>query len=355
MKLLFFIQNMGQGGAQRSLLTLLPVLREQHQHEVYLAFWEEEDVAFDIPNTIHSIRLGRYCVKNSKIANYIHSIYVVKKTIKMINPDRVIATMCDMYCKVFFGNITIGKKLFVWEHTSMGRKMQIESEFARKYLYKFADKVILLTNKDKTLVDKRYKDIVVIPNAVPFDCTHIATYRNNIVLAIGRLDVWNIKGFDLLIQMWRQIVTKHPCWKLHIAGGGSGSNVRKVKSFIEEFNVSNSVELLGYRTDIDNLLKESKIFALSSRIEGFPMSVIEAMSLGNACVCFSVGGAMSDIITDGSDGYIVNDGDLQAFIEKMDVLMRSDEEITRISTNAVESVKRFTPYNVANLWNQILM
>jgi glycosyltransferase involved in cell wall biosynthesis len=354
MKILFLIQSMGQGGAQRSLLTLLPELNSLLNHEVYLAFWNEEMPAYEIPSCINVIQLGKYSINKSKFRNYLHSINIVKKTIKSISPEYVVATMCDMYAKVFFGNLVLRKKVIAWEHTSMGRKMQFESEISRRFLYQFANKIVLLTNKDKKLVESKYKNTFVIPNGVPFNSVlDQSCIRENTIMTIGRLDVWHIKGFDLLLRIWGSLSKKHPEWRLQIAGGGNENSINKVNTFITENKVLDSVELLGYRHDMDTLLKKSKIFVLSSRVEGFPMSLIEAMSQGNGCVCFSVNGAIQDIITNEKDGFIVEDGNLDKFAEYLETLIVEESLLKKISANAVDSVQRFKPSNVAKMWNDI--
>lgn len=355
MKVLFFIQNMGQGGAQRSLITLLTELKLSFNYDVYLAFWNEVPLAYDIPSDLNVIQLGRYSIYNSKIWNYLHSINIVRHTIRDVNPDYVVATMCDMFAKVFWGNISLNKKLIAWEHTSMDRKLHFESEISRKYLYCFADKIILLTNKDKNIYRNKSKNVVVVPNGVPFKEIPVGlSVRNNDIIAVGRLDVWEIKGFDLLMKIWGQINYRHPNWRLLIAGGGNEESIKKVQSIAKENRVSESVVFLGYRKDMDVILQKTKIFVLPSRIEGFPMSLIEAMSQGNSCVAFSIKGAINDIITDGKDGYIVNDGDITTFANKLEQLMDDKKLLDKISHNAIESVQRFSSLNVAKIWSEIL-
>ena len=125
-------------------------------------------------------------------------------------------------------------------------------------------------------------------------------------------------------------------------------------SEISKYEVGESVTLTGYRDDMPELLQQAKIFALTSRIEGFPMSLIEAMSQGCVGVSFSIGKAIEDIIKNGEDGFIVNDGDCKRFSECLIDLMSDEEKLRKMSINAKNNIKRFNDIEILNRWNCLL-
>ncbi|MBQ2023624.1 MAG: glycosyltransferase, partial [Alistipes sp.] len=95
-------------------------------------------------------------------------------------------------------------------------------------------------------------------------------------------------------------------------------------------------------------------FALPSRVEGFPMVLIEAMSQGCACLSFQMQGAVNEIMTDGKDGLIVDDGNIERFTQRLDSLMEDEKYRTTLATQAVESVARFSEDCFAQRWTEII-
>lgn len=354
MKILFFISGMSAGGAQRSLLTLCEGLQEHKEHTIYVATWINKDDKYIIPKSINLIDLGTANRRCSSRISYIRSIFDIRKTIKKVSPDIVVAVQCNMYPRVLLANCFCKSKLIVWEHTSMSRKMDFEASISRKYLYRFSDGLFVLTNKDKLIAKNLASNIEVMPNPLPFPTfTELCTRINNVV-AIGRLDVWHIKGFDTLIDIWAKLRDYHKDWKLMVVGEGSVQNTQFLKNLIDKRGLSDSILLTGYRNDVQDILKNSKIYVLPSRVEGFPMGLIEAMSQGCACVSFSIDNSVRDIISDKQDGFIICDRNEEEFAQKLSLLMDNDSLLQDISCNATKNINRFNKSIIANKWIETL-
>jgi glycosyltransferase involved in cell wall biosynthesis len=121
-------------------------------------------------------------------------------------------------------------------------------------------------------------------------------------------------------------------WKLVLAGGGKHEAEIKQKAI--ELGISEKIVFLGKVSNIDNLLLKSKIFVLASHQEGYPNALCEAMSAGLACISFDIVAGPKDIITNGSNGFLIPDNDLETLSEKMQFLIENPEEITRLGNNA---------------------
>lgn len=353
-KLLFFISNLGAGGAQRSLMTTTEALHRCYGIEVYVASWPEKGDKFSVPDGVEFIDLGTYSRHSNGKMNYFHAVYTIRQAVRQLRPDWVVATMSDMYMRTFLGCIGLPVHLMVWEHTSMGRKLHLESRIARKCFYRFADLVLVLTNKDLRQVAGKYKHVDVMPNPLSFPVFTGTAQRENIVVAIGRLDVWYVKGFDRLISMWAKVCRLHPSWRLMIVGEGNNENTQHIRKMLEEHHVEDSVVLAGYRTDVQDILRHSKVFVLPSRVEGFPMCLVEAMSQGCACVSFSMQGAVKDIIRDGEDGFIIDDNKEDAFAQVLSDLLSDDVKMNQLAECAINNINRFTPERIAGLWKNLV-
>ena len=176
------------------------------------------------------------------------------------------------------------------------------------------------------------------------------SYRKNI-LACGRLDIWRVKGFDLAIQVFSILSNDHPDVELDIVGGGSEASIRQLEKIAEQLGVKERVHLLGRRDDVKELMRTHKLFVLSSRTEGFPMVLTEAMSQGMPCVAFER--LASSIINDTIDGYLVSNENVIEMSETVSMLLSDDALRYQIGLMATKNVIRFSPENIAIRWEKM--
>jgi glycosyltransferase involved in cell wall biosynthesis len=172
--------------------------------------------------------------------------------------------------------------------------------------------------------------ISVIYNGIPeikarTECNDKASDRRHqlrlpasgpIVGSIGRLNV--VKDYGTLIASFKEVLNKHPDAKLVIAGDGPERN--KLQLQIEELDISDKVTLLGERNDVEELLGQFDIFALTSLTEGFSVALVEAAWSGLPIVATDVGGNR-EIVQDGITGFLTEPGNIQDVTEKIEKLL----------------------------------
>lgn len=170
--------------------------------------------------------------------------------------------------------------------------------------------------------------------------------RKKIVLAVGRL--CSEKNFEALIDIWSRVSPSAPDWKLRIVGNGSDYQllVKQVKAL----GISELVELPGFSSEIEKEMGEASIFALTSRYEGFPLVLIEAQSMGLPVVSFDTPYGPSEIVSDGTDGYIVGYNDNSAFEDKLLKLIHDEDLRIEMSKNAIEHSRGYSPDLFAGKW-----
>jgi glycosyltransferase involved in cell wall biosynthesis len=98
-------------------------------------------------------------------------------------------------------------------------------------------------------------------------------------------------------------------------------------------NVTN----FGYRTDIGAILSMSDIFILPSSIEGFPLSILEALSMENVCIASAVG-AVPDIIEEGKTGFVVAHGNVNEIVDSLFYLHKNRKELKQMQKKARDIV-----------------
>lgn len=226
--------------------------------------------------------------------------------------------------------------------------MMIYRHFYFKTIEKRADVVVTLTNGDAKEWRKA-KRVVVIPN---YTMMRPATQSYNTdskrVIAVGRLE-WQ-KGYDNLIKIWKKVSDKHPDWDLAIFGEGSLRD--SLTSEIKSTGLIN-IEIHPFTSNISEEYSKSAIFALSSRFEGFPLVLLEAMQHGLPCVAFDCPFGPIDVINNGTNGYIIKNNNTEVFAEKMCNLIESEELRVNFSKAARQRVICFNIDIIMEIWNKL--
>jgi glycosyltransferase involved in cell wall biosynthesis len=169
------------------------------------------------------------------------------------------------------------------------------------------------------------------------------------VLAVGR--IVDQKGFDLLVKAWHIAHPKAPDWKLRIVGAGKLQ--KDLEKLIQSLGVSQSVEILPPTKDVVAQYKQASIFALSSRHEGLPLVLIEAMAMGLPAVSFDCETGPSDIVIDGKTGILVPPLDTDKMAEAFVSLMTDQEKRMEFSKNAIEASAKFGIEAIVDQWEQL--
>lgn len=207
------------------------------------------------------------------------------------------------------------------------------------------DKFVVLSNEDKTNWSE-LNNVTVIPNPLSFIPYNQKNIQSKKIIAVGRY-VYQ-KGFDLLLEAWKEVNRKYPDWELNIYGNG---NRKQYKILIDE--ELNNCHLNAATSDIAEKYAESSIFVLSSRFEGFGMVLVEAMSCGLPCVSFACPCGPKDIINDGIDGLLVPNGDIEALADKICYLIENEDVRISMGQKAKENIKRFSEENVMSQWQTL--
>jgi glycosyltransferase involved in cell wall biosynthesis len=170
------------------------------------------------------------------------------------------------------------------------------------------------------------------------------------VVAAGRLAPQ--KGFDLLIAAFDEVVADHPDWKLRILG--SGDRRAELQALIDARGLAGSVDLAGAANDIGAELAKASIFALSSRREGFPLVLVEAMSKGLAVVSFACPTGPEDLIEDHANGILVPPLDTSAFAAALRELIEDEPLRRRLGASAAATASAYAIDAVGPRWEALL-
>lgn len=357
MKILFLNNQFERGGAARVAAILCNGLYHKDHEILLVTDWSNFNHTYPIEPTIPIKEISIISTNNSKFAKikkWLICSKNIRKYIKEFHPDIIISTESIMFLCGWIAKLGYNIPIFAADHTSFNRKINPVIDFIRYKLYAKADGLSILTKRDEKLLGKKYPQKKVIYNPLSFPVLQKKTIRRKNILCAGRLEVWNVKGFDIILKIWSDIQHKYPDWTLEIAGD-SNDKISKdyLVKLIKELNLTNRVRLLGQINNMKKLYSETSIFALSSRIEGFPMVLMEAMSQGCACVAFSISGASEEMMSLDS-GIIVEDGDINSFKIGLENLLENENIRSIYSNNSLKDVSKFSVDRFIDSWENYI-
>ena len=206
------------------------------------------------------------------------------------------------------------------------------------------DRFIVLTQEDGKNWPE-LSNVMVIPNFVSVLPTQMSNRKSKNVIAVGRYS-WQ-KGFDMLIEAWALVYKKHQDWSLNIYGSGDNKTYQTI---VEHKGLSDVVHCNPAVSDIFNRYSESCFFVLSSRYEGLPLVLIEAMGAGLPVVSFACPCGPRDMIKNGFNGFLVENGNVNQLADKICYMIENNEILDSMGENAASSIKDYNKETIMNRW-----
>lgn len=230
---------------------------------------------------------------------------------------------------------------------------KIHDQYILNYIRKAAI-LVCLTNEDmKSWKQLHIDNVCVIPNMITIQPPKTIDYSAKRVIAVGRYS--DQKGFDMLIKAWGQLSPQYTDWHLYIFGNEDRAPYEEMA---QRERCQDTCHCMPVTEDIATEYGKSSIFVMSSRYEGMPLALIEAMSSGLACVSYNCPNGPSDIINDGIDGFLAKNGDIDDLATKMENLISNESLRSQIGITAKQNIERYSPDAIMQqnimLYNRIL-
>ena len=245
-----------------------------------------------------------------------------------------------------------GVAVVAWEHMHLARKAP-GRRAAIVAGYGAADAVVVLTAADR----RAYREalgpgarVVRIPNAVLPMAAPPGQQRGPVILAAGRLA--RQKGFERLVRAFASIAPEIAGWRLRICG--AGPEEAALRRLARELGVAGRVELPGCVPDMAPEFARASVFALSSRFEGLPMALLEAMTAGVPVVAFDCPTGPKEVIDDGHDGLLVPEGDEDGLAAALRALVADPERRRALGDAAARTAAAYAPATVGRRWDGLL-
>ncbi|EAI7264276.1 glycosyltransferase family 4 protein, partial [Campylobacter upsaliensis] len=223
----------------------------------------------------------------------------------------------------------------------------------KKYSSKFNyfDFIITINQEQKALLEKHHKNVIYIPNFLPKMPDVITNHQQKVVLFLGRFS--KEKGVLRLIDIWKKVQEEAKCREWNLVFVGDGVLKEAMQDKINKLNLNDTIIIKGFTNDVEKEYLSASIYAMSSYSEGFGMVLIESASYALPSVAFDIAG-LSDIIENEKSGFLIEDGNLQEFAKKLQLLMRDENLRKTMGENAkIHTKKHFSKELVLQKWQDL--
>jgi len=270
-----------------------------------------------------------------------------------LRPEWIVCTGTNRLIVALLAAFVTGIKVTVWEHYPVSNSVtKPRGRLARIIASIVASRIVTLTRSDQNLYAALYAPagtVTQIPNIVLTPGPTGAVRRKE-VMAMGRLS--HEKGFDLLLAAWAIAIERMPDWILRVVGDGQ---IREqLERQASTLGIEHCVTFAPFSDDPFSLYSECGIFVLSSRFEGLPFVLIEAMTCGAACISFDCPNGPREVIRNGVNGLLVPAERVDALASAIVKLGENPILRQRLGSAARNVSRPYSEPRVAARWHEVL-
>lgn len=364
LKIVIVLPSLAAGGAERIGANLARMWCDEGHKVGVVTFSSSDEDFYRLDDRVVRVALGlREPSANLLVAirSTIGRILAIRRELKAFDASVAVGLMSA--ASVITAIAVLGTRCAAigCEHTHppmqpLGRVR----ELARALAYRGLAAAVALTDASGAWLRSRTfaKRVSVIPNAVAWplpegepvvDPRKVCCAGRKVLLAVGRLEA--VKGHDDLIRVFARVAEAYDDWDLVILGEGKLRD--HLERLIKELRLSERVFLPGRVGNLDTWYGKASLYVMTSHYEGFPNTLLEAMSAGVPVVAMDCDTGPRDIIRHGTDGLLVPNRDLAQLSEKLVALMGDERERARMGSAARDVRDRFSESKVRDLWMQL--
>lgn len=354
MKIMFFIGSLKLGGAERAVSKLANDWRSRSHEISIVTLCGVEDDFYSLDASITRIGLNLMEPRATllqKVVLQFRRMYHLPRVIWQVRPDIVISFNTDANILCMETAWLHPCPVLISERTNPERQIIKKlPALIRRVFYPLARKIVFVSQG----VADRYPWISKERKAVILNALEKrdidSSSRNHEIVALGRL--MPVKGFDILIRAFASIAERYPDWTLSIYGDGVLKT--ELQDMIAAQGMTGRVVLKGHTKDPYPILAEAGIFVLSSRYEGFPNSLMEAMSVGAPSISFDCACGPNELLQHRENGLLVPPENEKALAEAISYMIENPSERERMGKNALGINDNLAIDKISAQWGTVI-
>lgn len=364
-KILFLVSSMNSGGAERTAANLANAWVDRGDAVTLVVTYSGRGECFyTLSKKVELVYLSEQAGRLGRgvRANWAR-FRALRRLIRQRNPDVTLSFLTNVNVAALLATRGLNCRVIVAEHIfpplwPIGKMW----DWLRRKTYPFADRVVMLTSEGLNWLHAHIPSAqgAVISNPVLFPLpvsepqlppANFVPAERRLLLAVGRLNAGQ-KQFDRLLEAFATLAPRYPQWDLIILG--EGAERKALEEQVERLGLTRNTHLPGNAGNIGDWYSRADLYVMSSRFEGFPNTLVEAMAHGCAAVSYDCDTGPRDIIRHEQDGLLVSPvGDVPALALALDRLMGDDALRKRMATQALDVRDRYSMSSILAKWDAL--
>ena len=357
-KICFLSGDMSRSGGTERVLAIIAneLCKKEDLFEIHILSTVNENMTSFFPL---DKRIKQSRILNDKALNFKKQYFKVVKGIRNYVKKNNIDVFIDVEVISSIFSIPATRftktKHIAWEHFNFyennGSSLRA---LARKIDAKFSDYIITLTEEDKNNYLNNLKiigKIDYIYNPMEIKEVKKCSLHSKQIVSVGRLTYQ--KGFDMLIDVAKDVLEKNKEYKWLILGDGEDKN--RLQEKINKYNLQDRLILKGKVSNVEDYYKNSSLYVMTSRFEGLPMTLLEAKSYKMPIVSFDCPTGPSEIIRNNINGYLVKANDIKEMSNKVNSVLLDDKKLKKFSDKAELDIDKFNINSIIDKWTSLLV
>ncbi|WP_411032153.1 glycosyltransferase family 4 protein [Spongiimicrobium sp. 3-5] len=358
-KIAFVSYNLVSGGAERVLTTLANKFCDTF--EVYIITLEDCTSFYPLDSRIKrlhcNLKAENKSITLSRLYDYWKTVQNLKNHIKTNEISLCISFLTATNVFTILASKWCGRPCIISERNNpIVNSPSFFWKKMRNLIYRFSNALVVQTKANKAFYSDLMPDkrIHIVPNPLEPNLASKRilpkTYaKENTILSVGRLD--NNKAQGLLIRAFANIQNEN--WKVQLVGDGSAKE--NYESLAEDLGVADRIEFLGNCKDVWTFYNKATIFAFTSRSEGFPNALTEAMYYGIPSISTDCPHGPSELIVNGENGFLIEVDDQAELENKLSKLMADEPLRSKMGNKAMEDLQAFEIDKIKSRWEKLMM
>ena len=362
MKILVVLPNLKRGGAER----VVSLLTQQwaQQHEVVTVLFDGRDAAYAHGGRLVDLERPPARATIARAVQWLMRAELLRRVINRERPDRIFSFLEIANFPAILASAASGTlpRLAVSVRNNPER-FPAAQRLLMRMLYRMPHKVVAVSAGVAERLEAGFglssAKTSVIPNPVDLELIEAGRREppSNTVVPAGRRFILGVgrlvhqKGFDLLIEAYAEV---SPDFDVDLVILGEGPDRNALEGLVRKLGLTHRVFLPGAMTNPFAFMARARVFVLSSRWEGWPNALVEAMATGAAVAAFDCPCGPSEIIEDRVSGAIVAAQDQQALADALRELLANDSLRASFGQRAEAAVSKYSVEGVAQLWLRLV-